>query len=249
MHRKHHIVITRQISSEDQQLAERLKLTIHVKPAIETRPRLDWSDVETILINPDYPIFAFTSRNAVRALNSYPKGGQTLLNGKRVYAVGSKTAAELRKLGCDPLLPDQCDGSGLAKKITEELLGCSHSRIPGVLHLCGNMRRNEFRDYLEGSGIDVRDLVVYRTILLPMNFDTIPKDALLFYSPSAIESFRKSGGFTHPSHQHSELFAIGHTTAEELSIETGRHVHVSPQTDSKELLRFTAEILISQKNE
>lgn len=248
MHKKHHIVITRQISREEQELAESLKLAIHVTPAIETHPRLDWSDVETTLRNPDYPIIAFTSHNAVHALNSYPEGGHTLLKGKRVYAVGGKTAAELKKLGCNPLLPDQFDGSGLAKKITEELLHGSHDEPSGVLHLCGNMRRNEFRDYLEGSGIDVRDLVVYRTILLPMNFEPTPKDALLFYSPSAIQSFRKSGGFAHPSHQHSELFAIGHTTAEELSIETGRHVHVSPKTDSRELLRFTAEILVSQKN-
>jgi len=181
-------------------------------------------------------------------LRFYPGSSRELLKQKRVYAVGEKTASELNSLECEPLLPVQADGTGLAKKITEDLLSGSFTGKPGVLHLCGNRRRNEFRQFLEGSGIEVRDVVVYQTRLLKMLFGSQVKDALLFFSPSAIESFRKSGGFEHPAHQSAELFAIGQTTGEELSVETGRTVHVSPAPNCEQFLRFTAQILSSQRS-
>lgn len=245
---KAEILITRQVSDEELSLAKQLGLTPHVQPAIAIEPRREWSDLPDLISHEDSPLLAFTSRNAVRALKSFPGGASELLRNRTVYAVGNKTASELRSLGCTPILPEQFDGSGLAKKITEDLLQGNSPEPKRVLHLCGNMRRNEFRQFLEGSGMDVRDVVVYRTELVPMTFDAVPKNGLLFYSPSAVHSFRNSGGFTHPSHESSKLFAIGHTTAEELSIETGRDVYIPPVADSSALLRFTASILFSQIN-
>lgn len=240
-------MITRPLSDEQLQLAESLGLDTHVQPAIVTESRKEWAGLEALLQHPDYPILAFTSRNAVIALKSCAGNSRELLKKKRVYAVGEKTASELQLLGCEPLLPDQSDGTGLAKKIANDLLTGSFTGKPGVLHLCGNRRRNEFRQFLEGSEIDVRDVVVYQTRLLKMQFNSVQKDAVLFYSPSAIESFRKSGGFEHPAHQSAELFAIGHTTGEELSAETARTVHISPEANSEQFLHFTAQILSLQR--
>ena len=68
-----------------------------------------------------------------------------------------------------------------------------------------------------------------------------PYSAMLFYSPSAVQAYRKSGGFQ--KQPLPELFAIGPTTAEELSIESGKHVHISPEPDTEVFLRFVAQIL------
>jgi uroporphyrinogen-III synthase len=57
-----------------------------------------------------------------------------------------------------------------------------------------------------------------------------------------VQAFRQSGGFRQLS-ELTGLFAIGPTTAEELSIESGQHVHVSPKPDTDIFLRFVSRIL------
>ena len=67
-------------------------------------------------------------------------------------------------------------------------------------------------------------------------------DGVLFYSPSAVQAFRQSGGFRNPKNL-PELFAVGPTTAEELSIESGQHVHISPEPDTEEFLELVGRVL------
>ena len=57
-----------------------------------------------------------------------------------------------------------------------------------VIFFCGNLRRNDLPDALRQKGITVREITVYQTSLTPV---TIEKeyDAVLFFSPSAAESF------------------------------------------------------------
>jgi uroporphyrinogen-III synthase len=164
-----------------------------------------------------------------------------------VYAVGNKTAEGFEGSGIEALVPEQEDGIGLAKKITSDFLNTPDLHNATVLHFCGDKRRDEFRQYLENSKINVRDVVVYNTILNNMNLPDRQYEAILFFSPSAVQAYRNSGGFAAPSS--AELFAIGNTTAEELSIESGRHVHVSPVPDTEVLLQFVAYVLQNKEND
>ncbi len=236
-----HILVTRELTDTQIKKAEELGLQVTIEPAIDIEFRDDWFALETILKNIKKPVFAFTSRNGVEAFNRFKSSGTKFPDDIRVYAVGNRTAAALEEYGLKPIVADQQDGTGLAKKITDDFLADTELNDATVLHFCGDKRRDEFRQYLEQSKIKVRDMVVYKTILKPMNLPDINPDAILFYSPSAVQAYRESGGFI--SKTSAELFAIGNTTAEELSIESGRHVHISPEPDTETLLTFTAQVL------
>ena len=236
-------MVTRPLTKEQVQFAEELNLSVTVEPAIEIRYREVWDELNTLFKKHQNVLFAFTSQSGVEAFRRFNEtsGNLSSVNGQHAYAVGEKTAEALVRIGFVPIVPDQHDGTGLAKKIRDDFSVNPDSVNPTVLHFCGDKRRDEFRQFLEGSGIEVRDVVVYKTILKSMNLDLSGIEAVLFYSPSAVHAFRNSGGFRAGSLP--ELFAIGPTTGQELSIESGKHVHISPEANTKTFLSYVSQIL------
>lgn len=235
--------MTRSLTREQVQFARELNLSVTVEPAIEIRYRQQWDALSELLKEKPSVLFAFTSQSGVEAFRLFTETAGNLFSagGKRAYAVGEKTAAALARIGFDPIVPGQHDGTGLAKKIAADFSASPELANHTVIHLCGDKRRDEFREFLSGSGIEVRDVVVYQTVLNPMNPDLSGVEAILFYSPSAVAAFRNSGGFQ--SGSLPELFAIGPTTGRELSIESGKHVHISPETNTKTFLSYVSRIL------
>lgn len=236
----HKILVTRELSDEQLSLAERMGLKVIIEPAIRFEFRDDWNTVRKAISSAELPLFAFTSQNGVKGFERLLDAGYRLPEGVVFYAVGGKTSDALKELGFHALTPELHYGENLGQKIVEDI---GQTGIKGltVFHFCGNRRREEMRQVLESSGVNVRDLVVYKTILNGMHLEKSKPDAVLFYSPSAVEAYRNSGGFRQD--RKPELFAIGQTTARELSIESGRHVHVSPKPDTDEFLKFVAQVL------
>lgn len=241
MNQTQNILVTRELTDKQIELAESLALDVIIEPAIEIEYRDDWFALDTILKAIEKPVLAFTSRHGVEAFDRFRKAGTSLPKGTPVYAVGNKTAETLKEIGINAVVAERQDGIGLAKIITDDFLNNPDLKDATVLHFCGDKRRDEFRQLLEESAIKVRDMVVYKTILKSMNPPASVFDGIMFYSPSAVQAFRDSGGFIKPILP--ELFAIGHTTAEELSIESGRHVHISPEPNTEVFLKFVANVL------
>lgn len=237
----HHILVTRELSEEQLKLCKQLGLNAIVEPAIRIRNRVDWQPVYDLIKSNRKYVLAFTSQSGVKAYQEYLQTGNDSTTPLKIYAVGEKTADAITTLGLNPIIPEQQNGVGLAQKISSDFLSDTNLYEAIVLHFCGNRRRDEFRQFLEDSEINVRDVVVYETILEQMNLKNLSVDGILFYSPSAVQAFRDSGGFK--SELNSELFAIGHTTGEELSIESGKHVHISPEPKSERFLSYVAQIL------
>lgn len=248
MPKTHNILLTRELSDQQLELAESLGLAVTVKPSISISYRKDWFSVQNSVEKTDNLILAFTSQNGVEGFERFLKAGLEFPAPVRVYAVGGKTAEALTNAGFDDLkTPEQQDGVGLANLVISDVLNNPDMKDSEVLHFCGDRRRDEFRHYLSESKIKVKDIVVYSTRLNEMDLSGGLKkyDGILFYSPSAVQAFRNSGGFT--GNELPELFAIGNTTAEELSIESGKHVHVSPEPDTEVFLRFVARVLESER--
>ena len=245
MKNRHKILITRELTDEQLQFADDLGLDVTVEPAIRFEFRKKWSSVVNSIEGAESPIFAFTSQNGVNALEKLMEQGYTPPVNVVFYAVGEKTASALQELGYTAIVPELSYGEQLGEKIAADLKQ-SGLMDASVFHFCGNRRREELRQTLEKSDINIKDLVVYKTIINQMNIDGNDAEAVLFYSPSAVEAFRKSGGFRDGNLP--ELFAIGHTTAQELSIESGRNVHVSPNTNTEDFLAFTSRILSEIKS-
>jgi uroporphyrinogen-III synthase len=80
--------------------------------------------------------------------------------------------------------------------------------IRSVTHVCGSRRLTDLSDTLQGAGVAVTDVVAYQTELTPLKL-TAPFDGILFFSPSAIDSFCMANE-TNPA----PCFCIGQTTAQ-----------------------------------
>lgn len=232
------ILITRELTDEQLVLAQELDLRVTTEPAIEIRFRDDWLSVQDAFRDASNVIYAFTSKNGVIGFERFRRAGIDFPQGP-FYAVGGRTAEALSEIGLQALWPERQDGVGLAKTIISDIKRLYKDGVT-VFHFCGNRRRDELRQMLSQSEVIVKDLVVYSTELKKMKLDKEP-DAVLFYSPSAVQAYRNSGGFQKIGEP--ELFAIGETTARELSIESGRHVHVSPEPDTEVFLRYVASVL------
>jgi len=238
------ILVTRDLSDDQLSLAGQLGLNVVTKPAIRVDFRNDWLAVQNAVEKAGPAIFVFTSQNGVQAFAQFKRAGINIPESVPVYAVGSKTKEALSENGFKGIrTPREQNGTGLAHLIIDDILKSPALRKATVFHFCGDKRRDELRHYLTESDIMVKDIVVYKTVLNQMNLNEDESfDGLLFYSPSAVQAFRQSGGF-HNLSEWIELFAIGPTTAEELSIESGRHVHISPQPDTDVFLRFVGRVL------
>ena len=147
---------------------------------------------------PEAEAWIFTSQNAVKNLS------QTTFNG-RVYASGKQTANMLKEKGVENRIGDSETAQSLAELIVED-------GIKSALFFCGNIRRNELPNYLAKKGVQLREEVVYHTLLDPKKIPSLKGDALFFMSTSAVESFAMMNEFE----TELDYYSIGETTANTL---------------------------------
>ena len=84
--------------------------------------------------------------------------------------------------------------------------------VKSALFFCGNIRRNELPNYLAKKGVQLKEEVVYHTLLVPKKIPCQKGDALFFMSPSAVESFAMINEFD----TELDYYSIGETTANTL---------------------------------
>jgi uroporphyrinogen-III synthase len=160
------------------------------------------------LEHPDlYESLVLTSPRAVAAIAA--RGGPRSWTGSTVYAVGPATAAAASDLGLSVRGQEAHDGASLADVILQD------ERQGPVLFLCGNRRRDVLPRALRKAGVDVEELVVYRTDIAPP--ERPPDDAkwAVFFSPSGVEAALASPDFPWNS---LRTAAIGPATAEALHL-------------------------------
>ena len=147
---------------------------------------------------PEAEAWIFTSQNAAKNLS------QTTFNG-RVYASGKQTANVLKEKGIETRIGDSETAQSLAELIVED-------GVKSALFFCGNIRRNELPNYLAKKGVQLKEEVVYHTLLDPKKIPCQKGDALFFMSPSAVESFAMMNKFD----TELDYYSIGETTANTL---------------------------------
>lgn len=141
-----------------------------------------------------------TSQNTVELLLQKIPFAQ--LREKRFFCVGEKTSSLLRAKGLE--VTKRADyGSELGKIISERY---SQS---GFTFFCGKKRRPELPGILREDLIQFNEVQLYDTELTPTKIDRNFK-AILFFSPSAVESFCTVNDLSE-----STAFCIGTTTAAE----------------------------------
>lgn len=143
----------------------------------------------------------FTSQNAVRSVLSDPKSEE--LKNKNVYCVGLKTKILLSENGFNVVAY-----TGYAADLAEIITLIY--RNESYTFFSGNLRRDTLPTALKEAEIKLNEIQVYETSLQPQKIKSAI-DAILFYSPSGVESYLKENTI-----KKEICFCIGETTAETL---------------------------------
>lgn len=155
----------------------------------------------------------FTSQNAAQSVLLHPKCEE--LKKRNVFCVGIKTKALLEENGFNvDVYVDYA--SDLAEIIT--LIYSNES----FTFFSGNLRKETLPKALKVAKVNFNEIQVYETTLTPQKIK-IAVDGILFFSPSAVESYLKDNKI-----KNEICFCIGETTASSLETIT-RNIIVADQ--------------------
>jgi uroporphyrinogen-III synthase len=158
-------------------------------------------------VSPKGHLLVFTSKNGVEGfLKSFPGSD---FSGFQSLCVGRRAGERLREHGLE-VLQMAPTARELALRIQERFSGDS------FVYYCGNRRLDFIPDTLDSLGAAWQEAVVYTTGLNPRHFTTRP-DAILFFSPSGVESYLAGNDIGH-----AWGYCIGPTTADRLRHHTDR---------------------------
>lgn len=143
----------------------------------------------------------FTSQNAVNAV--LKRDDLKELKSKNVFCVGIKTKSLLEENGFN-VVAHTGYGEDLA-----EIISLIYNK-ESYTFFTGNLRRDVLPNILKENRITCNEIEVYETILTSKKI-TEKVDGILFFSPSAVESYLKLNTI-----KEEMCFCIGETTAEAL---------------------------------
>ena len=167
----------------------------------------------------------FTSQNAAQSVLLNPKFEE--LKSKNVFCVGLKTKALLEENGFNVVVYVDY-AADLAEIIT--LIYSNES----YTFFSGNLRKETLPKALKEAKVDFNEIQVYETTLTPQKIKTAV-DGILFFSPSAVESYLKDNKI-----KNEICFCIGNTTAESL-IKTTRNIIVADQPSVENVIEDVIE--------
>lgn len=242
------ILITRTIeqSAEVRRALEERGANVVILPMIEFAPPEDYGPLDAALRGiSDFRWLFLTSQNAVRALTDRAEQlGISLperTRGVRIAAVGPATAEAANRAGLRVTYTAlKHQGTSLATELSGEVPGWQ------VLLPRGDRANPVLPEMLQHMGAQVTEIVAYRTMSVPeaegvggSSTDSVTGDidAVLFFSPSAVEAFvaRKGGSeilrAVETMNEGVAIVAIGSTTAAALrSVGVGRPLQAADTT-------------------
>jgi uroporphyrinogen-III synthase len=164
----------------------------------------------------------FTSVNAVEAVAQ--KINEQKQNWK-IFCIGHATKGSVEKHFGKKAIAGIADN---AKELAKEII---NEEISEVVFFCSDQRRDELPDLLKKNGVEIKEIVVYETVLTPKK---IEKNyvGILFFSPSAVQSFFQKNKLN----EQTVLFAIGNTTADEIKKNSKNKIVICESPDKKILI-------------
>ncbi|HEX7457000.1 MAG TPA: uroporphyrinogen-III synthase [Ginsengibacter sp.] len=186
-------------------------IVIDELPFITTRP-INTDELKKILKEflQQNIIAVFTSKNAVKAFDQIANAEVPW----KIFCIGHSTKTSVAKLFGEEKISGTADNAAdLADIILKD------EEIKKVIFFSGKQRRDELTLKIKAQGIEVEEIVVYETLETPQKLSRKIYDGILFFSPSAVNSFfslNKINGQT-------QIFAIGKTTADAI------HQHINKE--------------------
>lgn len=175
-------------------------IELHGVPVID-RIKTFFADYES---NRENLVLIFSSENAVKWLKwALEKFGFTFPQEIRAVSVGEKTMQAAREhLRVVPVLSEK------NSSLLLEAIGNAFSTETVFSFFCGNRRVEILPAGLKAKGFSVNEYIVYETALTPHKI-VKEYDAVLFFSPSAVDSFFKVNTWR----REMMAVSIGHSTS------------------------------------
>lgn len=219
---KRSILCTRPVNALLVEKANAKGIALDIVSFIETEPvyttevqqEIEWAAIELATV-------VFTSMNAVESVTAMLDGHVPEWT---IYCMGHRTKELVEEyFGAEAIAGTAASAIELAEKIIDT------ADTEEVIFFCGNRRRDELPNKLAQQGISVNEVVVYHTIPVSKKIDK-EYQGILFFSPSAVESFFSKNKLTHAC----IVFAIGSTTKEAIQKYCSNKIVVSvlPGKDS-----------------
>jgi uroporphyrinogen-III synthase len=153
---------------------------------------------------------------------------------KNCFCVGIKTKAMLEANGYQvKVMTDY--GKELAEIIVKDFADESFT------FFCGNLRRDEIPELLKKNNVSFSEKEVYQTVLKPKKFERT-FDGVLFFSPSAVESFIKENTLGN-----TIAFCIGTTTAAEAEKYTDKIIFATKPTIENVIVQVVKHLKTNDK--
>lgn len=151
------------------------------------------------------PNYIFTSKNAVKVFANYTAANKIKVDKKSIFfALSGETQQALTDEGFKVSIAKD-NATALANEII------STSKEKQFVFFCGDKRRNELPEAMYNAGLQLKEVVLYKTILQEKKIE-VAYQAVLFFSPSAIKSFFEGNVLA----KSVQCFCIGYTTANAL---------------------------------
>lgn len=184
--------LIRQAASKGIQLDVLSFIETHPIQDIEVQQEIEWAGTEEAVV-------VFTSMNAAAAVTEMLDGH---IPEWRMYCMGHATQKLVAEyFGENAIYGTADNASELADVLME------NEEPDEVIFFCGNQRRDELPKKLRSQQINVSEIIVYETIAIHHKLKKT-YDGILFFSPSAVESFFSNNTLAGPT----IVFAIGKTT-------------------------------------
>ncbi|MER9849496.1 uroporphyrinogen-III synthase [Mesorhizobium sp. M0106] len=184
----------------------------------------------------DAAAVAVTSANAVRHA---PKEVIAALAGLPCHAVGRKTAEAARAAG----FLSVSEGAGNAEALADALAGGYAGKT--IVYLCGRVRFPGFEEGLLASGVQVRAVETYDTVVLDYSDEAVlarlsarPVEAVLLYSAKAAKAMQAlaSRPALRSLFQETRFFALSGRIAAAIGDVAGERIRIAPEPYEDALL-------------
>jgi uroporphyrinogen-III synthase len=227
------ILSTRNLPADVIKLAAENDIDIDCVTFIDTKSVVNEETAQKIKqLASDEITAVFTSMNAVEAVAEIVHSDLKW----NVYCIGYATKHLVKEKLRAVIKGEADDAASLADVII------NHNEQE-VYFFSGEKRRDELPNTLKSSGIQVNEIIVYSTTLLKHQINK-HYNAILFYSPSAVESFFSENIVDNET----VFFAIGKTTAAAILHYTQNKIILAEQPGKVELAQTMIRYFSNKKN-
>jgi len=164
----------------------------------------------------------FTSANGVEVVVSELKEQKPRW---KIFCIGYETRRSVEKYFGKESIGGIADN---AKELAQVIVDANVSE---VVFFCGDNRRDELPSLLKQNNINIKEIIVYKTIVTPQKIEK-KYNGIFFFSPSAVKSFFQENQLD----DNTVLFAIGSTTAGEIKKFSKNKLVISDLPEKKALL-------------